>query len=1855
MTPSWTKMHRPIQHSFYVPSPVLCDNPSSAPACCEPGPGSSIGWTNYVATTYMQLPFRILLAVLCLGVLINAPTIRAAANLSTWVYPGSSGRLLSRPDFQGNRIPDSSGVGYRSGIVPLPSANTVPVRTNVSPVIGDNTANIQSAINYVSGLPIDPNGFRGAVLLSAGVYPCSNTIKITASGVVLRGVGSFTNGSGTVLQATASNQYSLVQITGSGSASTVSGTTHNITNNYVPVGARSFTVDSISGLALGDHVFVRRVATSNWIHDLGMDLLTNPWTPDGYNIDMDRTITRIEGNRIFVDSPITCAIDRQYTNGTIRKFTWSGRITNSGIEHIYAKSDFFGNNTNENHGWIFVQFNNIENGWARDLVSQYFGYACVALYGGTKCVTVSDCQCLDPVSIITGGRRYAFVMDDNRLCLVRNCYTRQDRHQYVTQSLTTGPNVFVDSLSDSAHAEAGPHHRWATAVMWDNITVNGHNLDAQNTCESGTGHGWEGANCTIWNSKANSLVVANPPGAHNWLIGSIGNVSDGSSCHGIPPWSGAYDSSGPNNAGGTNVFPNSLYFAQLQDRLAAPNLQAREYWLGEIDGFSGVFGDLVPVDAAWRSAIQSVASGQPLDAFDIVTNNHWVPFTFNFVISPTEHIIGASLSLCMRATNSASGDVLYLDSLTNAFNFSSLGWLPISTSQLATNATTRVLDVGNQLNLLTNGQLNVAIQGDIGIDWALLELQVAPTVNLGTLAISPTADATVRGGASANLNFGTATTLTTKNDSAADNNRQSYLRWDLTTITQKVFQARVRLTPASVGTNGIEQGVSVATTNNWNESTITWNNQPGRGERFANWIPAANTPLSFDVTPQVLDALANDKQLSLQLFSVRNVGAAGNVDYASRESSDPATRPQLLLSLLGSPPTISDITDRNVPVNGSTGPIPFTIGDADSPAGNLVLSGRSSDQSIVPDANIVFGGSDSNRTVTVSPAPNQSGLAVITISVTDPSDLTVSDNFTLTVSSHPPSTIVWNGPGAGLNTWSTAGNWSTAEAPEALDNVKFYDPGANGVAVSNINNVVDFNFDGTIGSLQFANTNGNHTTLISPGSTLTISGSAGFTVGTETDNGSGQTVFSTFTGSSGELVLDNPAADLIVRQGSATSSSQRATLDFSGLGNFIADLSQILIGVIGPVNRATGTLFLARTNTIFTSGSPGICAADNNSNNGGQNFIYLGQTNAIFTDSITIARQKGTATLRFNPVFPNSSAFFRGSDGVSRVSTWNIADNSAQSTSSSSSIGTNDFSGGSIDALVDILIVGKSQKTTGANSSGVLTFTAGTIDVNTLQIGLQAQSGATSGGIGRVNVNGSARLYINNVLELGRTSGGAGTTNTVGTLSINGGSVFANSLAAGAGSGSNTVAINNGSLVVTNSVGTLSVPITSVMLTNSTLQFSVANGVTNVVATTVITGGSSNRIDITTLPISGPFPAQYQLLKYASPIAGAGYNFVLGSLPTGPFCNAYLSNNIINGSVDLVVINCGVADTFLIWNGDISADWDTETANWKNNLGPGLIYADGNDVLFNESATGTTTINLTDILTPSSVTISNNTSTYVFQGLGNLSGSTGLTKQGSGTFILANNGSNDFTGETIISAGTVILSNSASIANSAKIDIALGATLDVSPNPGTLFLSPGQTLQGDGTLNGSLVVNPGATLSPGNSIGALTITNTVTLVGVTFIELNKSFQTNDIVRSFSTINYGGTLQLTNLIGTLDTTDTFRLFVASNYSGAFTDIVPATTGTGFAWDTTQLAVNGTLRLAALPKPGINSATVSGNKLVLNGTNGISGGLYILLSSTNLATPLSNWLPLATNTFDFSGRFSYTNSIIIPQQFFVIQAF
>uniref|UniRef100_UPI0023ECC87D malectin domain-containing carbohydrate-binding protein n=1 Tax=Chryseolinea sp. H1M3-3 TaxID=3034144 RepID=UPI0023ECC87D len=100
---------------------------------------------------------------------------------------------------------------------------------------------------------------------------------------------------------------------------------------------------------------------------------------------------------------------------------------------------------------------------------------------------------------------------------------------------------------------------------------------------------------------------------------------------------------------------------------------------------------------------------------------------------------------------------------------------------------------------------------------------------------------------------------------------------------------------------------------------------------------------------------------------------------------------------VNTPPTITAIPNQTINGNTSTGSIPFTIGDVDNAIGSLTISGSSGDVTIIPNANIVFGGSGANRTVTVTPATNQIGGPVtITVMVSD-GIASTSTNFNVTV------------------------------------------------------------------------------------------------------------------------------------------------------------------------------------------------------------------------------------------------------------------------------------------------------------------------------------------------------------------------------------------------------------------------------------------------------------------------------------------------------------------------------------------------------------------------------------------------------------------------------------------------------------------------------------------------------------------------------------------------------------------------------------------------------------------------------------------------------------------------------------------
>src|SRR5260221_6644153 len=146
---------------------------------------------------------------------------------------------------------------------------------------------------------------------------------------------------------------------------------------------------------------------------------------------------------------------------------------------------------------------------------------------------------------------------------------------------------------------------------------------------------------------------------------------------------------------------------------------------------------------------------------------------------------------------------------------------------------------------------------------------------------------------------------------------------------------------------------------------------------------------------------------------------------------------QLTVNSVNDAPTITGIGNQTTTTGTAVGPINFTVGDVETPAGSLTLSGGSSNQTLVPNGNIVFGGSGANRTVTLTPAAGQTGTATITLTVSDGSS-TTSSSFILTVSSGgTPAPIGF-----------IQSNYSVPQTPQSTVTVAF--PGAQGAGNLNV-------------------------------------------------------------------------------------------------------------------------------------------------------------------------------------------------------------------------------------------------------------------------------------------------------------------------------------------------------------------------------------------------------------------------------------------------------------------------------------------------------------------------------------------------------------------------------------------------------------------------------------------------------------------------------------------------------------------------------------------------------------------------------------------------------------------------------------
>ncbi|MCC5804698.1 MAG: hypothetical protein JJU00_00090 [Opitutales bacterium] len=531
------------------------------------------------------------LAWLCFFLLPAAvvlPDLRAE-QIGRAVHRGDTGALIYEEDDLGNRLPDFSAAGYAGGGVPLP---VVDARVRVAPGAGDDTARIQAAIDYVASLPADDDGFRGAVALEAGEFRVYGQLRISASGVVLRGQGN--GGDGSVIVAAGTDRRTLIVVRGTGDA--VTGESVAVADDYVPVGGLWITPDSTADFSVGDRVRIDRPSPKEWIEAVGMHISPARthyrWREGRIDLSWDRTVTEVADGRLRLDAPLTTALEARFGGATVVRVEDPGRIARVGIERLRLVSEYDTRYPmDEEHAWMGIQMDHVEDAWVADVTGRHFVSSLVDLGPGARAVTVQDCRSLEPVSENGGYRRHTFHTRGQRTLFLR-CRAEQGRHDFTVGYLATGPNVFLDCEAVESTGTSGSIGSWASGALFDNVIIDGGDLALDNMEIRYGGVGWAAGNSALWQCEASRIICRSPPGTLNWAIGVWGKfIGEGR-------WQRSNE-----------IFePRSLYEAQLEERLgtdAVAALEKRAY-SPRGDANAPALEDVVDA-SAWRSGADAPA------------------------------------------------------------------------------------------------------------------------------------------------------------------------------------------------------------------------------------------------------------------------------------------------------------------------------------------------------------------------------------------------------------------------------------------------------------------------------------------------------------------------------------------------------------------------------------------------------------------------------------------------------------------------------------------------------------------------------------------------------------------------------------------------------------------------------------------------------------------------------------------------------------------------------------------------------------------------------------------------------------------------------------------------------------------------------------------------------------------------------------------------------------------------------------------------------------------------------------------------------------------------------------------------
>lgn len=522
---------------------------------------------------------------------------------SSLVRVGADGMLTySQDPDSGMKIPDFSWAGYRNGERPIPTGTDVPVVKRIGPVSGDNTAHLQAALEEVGAMPLQDNGFRGALLLEPGLYEVAKTVYMERTGVVLRGSSRSADPAvGTIIRSTAKAGSEVdggtecplwvgakaggweapVKDPSTGKDIPVKDTATNVTSELVRAGSRRFTVAAIEKFKVGDNIIIWHPCTQRWLNEIDGGGGA-PWQPDEEPIIYNRYVKEIypERNEIVICAPVFNDLNREHAQSYVYVWNKAGLVRNVGVENLRVDMEVSTDPAKiEEHADSCIAVIRTQDAWVRNVSTLHFKHAGVIVRRSTR-VTVENVTALHPRSRVEGKRRYSFNAGHMaQQVLFKDLETSEARHAFVSGGqATSSGNVWVDCVARYGYAESGGHAKWSQGLLYDNVkelmsqtpkdTVPPQtwvlSLHNRETAGESDDQGWSSVYSVLWNctvGDGETACVQRPPTSQNFAIGTNGTVN------GVNWYPGNPVGCIQNDDQGRQLEPASLYRAQLENRV----------------------------------------------------------------------------------------------------------------------------------------------------------------------------------------------------------------------------------------------------------------------------------------------------------------------------------------------------------------------------------------------------------------------------------------------------------------------------------------------------------------------------------------------------------------------------------------------------------------------------------------------------------------------------------------------------------------------------------------------------------------------------------------------------------------------------------------------------------------------------------------------------------------------------------------------------------------------------------------------------------------------------------------------------------------------------------------------------------------------------------------------------------------------------------------------------------------------------------------------------------------------------------------------------------------------------------------